>query len=490
MRSIHARWSLAVAVVLAAGCAGQTALAPIQSGTPPAAGLLHGRLAAPSGAQAVPYALQALYTSPHLLGAAFLDATSASCVTKTSPILAYNSQDDTYLAVWNQNDGSGGDRVRARIKDSQGQTQVPDFTIAAIGDVKTNGKAVYLPWLNQFAVAYQHNTSNDAFGTDIYVQRISDSGALIGAAIPVSTAREMQRYPDLAVDPINHRLEVVWQDRRSGDYDIYGRLLGFNGNQTVFLTNELLLGNSPPDPDHGYRTADQTAPTIAFGTQQQTYVVVWEDARSADNDAIDAGEDLYATTLGATGMPVTSNFVVSNLAGDQKDPSIAYLAASDKFLVAFTSANNGDTDTDLLAAGLDGDGTVLGWGVLDDNLGNQHRPNVAANDASLTWLVGFLEDFNNQEAEGDSRVLGRHVGWAFQLGDVFNVSPLQPDFLDSIGIAANTDDQEFLMDYTQPTNPETECTAPDAVVPDLPNASCTTFYFGVNVYGQRVDRGY
>ncbi|HEY9721223.1 MAG TPA: hypothetical protein V6D47_04370 [Oscillatoriaceae cyanobacterium] len=462
-----ARATLALTLFLVAGCASRSGLMPAPGKV---ATFFHPGLTAPPGAHAPRYGLQALPTSPHLLGSAFLDANPGNTKLNVAPILAFDSQDDTYLAVWrNLADGS----LHGRIKDHFGQTQVPDFKVSAYGELKENGKAVYLPWLNQFAVVYD---TPYAIPWGLYFQRISSSGALVGSPVLVSAASGERGEPDLAVDPIHHRVEVVWHDDRSGDFDVYGRLLTFNGNQTLFLTNETLIANSPPDPDNGYQSAHQSWPTIDFGTQQQKYVVAWQDQR---DETID-GDDVWARVLDANGLPVTDQYVVSNLEGDQNEPSIAYLAASDKFLLAFTSANNGDTDTDMLASGLDGDGTVLGWGTIDNQLGNQNWPDVAANNASWTWLVGYVDDFNNQEADGDSRILGRHVGWAFQLGDVFDISPLQPVFEDNLGIAANTDDQEFLVDYVRPCSGISGAPVTPQII------ACSNS----DIEGQRVDRGY
>ncbi|HEY9721224.1 MAG TPA: hypothetical protein V6D47_04375 [Oscillatoriaceae cyanobacterium] len=491
MHSRLAKRSFAIALVLAAtGCAAQTAQAPTPHANvlrPPADSPFHAGLKAPAGAQAPHYGLQALPTSPHLIGSAFLDANNQPCA--YTPNLGYNPQDNTYIAVYTEYYGTNI-RVRGRIKDDHGQTQVPDFTIANYAFTTTNAKVGYLPWLNQFVVAY---TKFDSSGNDVYLQRISDSGALIGPAVPISTAPGIQDWPNLAVDPINHRVEVVWEDNRSGDYDIYARLVAFNGNQTIDLTSETLVGNSAPDPDHGYQSADQEEPVVAFGTQQQRYVVAWDDFRNGHSDALDENWDIYASTLAANGVPVTSDYVVSDLQGGQYVWDIAYLASSDKFLLPFTSGNNGDADYDVLASGLDGDGSVLGWGVISNQFGVQQTPVVAANDASMTWLVGYTESVN-PEAGDNLHVMGRHVGWAFQEGDIFQVSPFIPNESYPLGIAANTDDQEFLIDYSAytlhgqqvPPSPPGAPGAPFAV-PLVPQPSATPL---LDLWGQRIDRGY
>ncbi|HEY9721225.1 MAG TPA: hypothetical protein V6D47_04380 [Oscillatoriaceae cyanobacterium] len=505
MHSTLARRTFAIALVLAAaGCASQSGQlqAPHAKIQPPAAGPFQVGLRAPAGAHAPRYGLQALPTSPHLIGSAFLEANQQPCALRGSANLAYNTQDKTYLAVWTEELFSNGHyRIRGRIKDDYGQTQIPDFTIASsANDLFTtgNGKAVYLPWLNQFAIVYTKETEEASWGYDVFMQRISTSGALIGEPIPISKADGDQEVPDLAVDPINRRVEVVWADERSGVYTIFGRLVSFNGNQTVFLTNETMLGMSPPDPDHGYQTAFQGDPSIDFSTAQQKYVVVWEDLRNDHGDAVDENYDIYGTTLNASGMAVTDNYPVSTLQGRQYVPRIAYLAASDKFLTVFTSENNGEQDADALGVGMEGDGSVLGWGVISDQFGIQQFPVVAANDASMTWLVSYTESVN-PEADGALHVMGRHVGWAFQLGDIFQVSPFVPGMFNSIGIAANPDMQEFLVDYValtehgQPVPPDEltpfQVTAPVQNAPIQPQPT-TSASPQITLWGQRVDRGY
>ncbi|HEY9722884.1 MAG TPA: hypothetical protein V6D47_12810 [Oscillatoriaceae cyanobacterium] len=471
----HQLLTLTIALSAMAGCAKQANLAQAPVGqalAKPAttSGLFNDGLKAPAKATKANYSVQALLQYEHLLGAPFADAPNSN-KDQTNPQLAYNSQDDTYLVVWQQNGN-----LRGRIKDAHGVEQVPDFGVSGNGDITEDHKAAYIPWLNQFAVVYsKYNGTDD----DIYLQRLSTSGAKIGNAIPISKASGNQRSADLAVDPINHNLEVVWEDDRSGDYDIYSRLITFNGNQTVFLTNEMLIGNDAPDPDNHFTTSDQRRPTIAFGTGQQVYVVAWEDYRNDDNDMVTSGIDIFGTVLNANGIPTTSNYAISDLEEDQTEPSIAYMPCSDKFLLAYGSANNGESDRDLLASGLDGDGSVLGYGTISNQFGMQRDPAVAANATSMTWLVAFQEDGPTEDMP--SHINGRHIGWAFQLGDIFPITPNDPDFNRDPAVTANTDDQEFLVDYEDAKMAAETQPAP----PLTPSIDGESF-----IEGQRVDRGY
>ncbi len=70
-----------------------------------------------------------------------------------------------------------------------------------------------------------------------------------------------------ASNPDVYNNVVVWQDRRNGNWDIYGY------NLTTKTTFPIITN-----------TADQTNPAITFSPWLGGYVVVWQDARDGDWD--------------------------------------------------------------------------------------------------------------------------------------------------------------------------------------------------------------
>ena len=115
-----------------------------------------------------------------------------------------------------------------------------------------------------FLVVWQDYRTGDY---DIYAARVSPAATVLDpAGIPISARPEYQTNPVLAFDGTNYL--VVWEDRRSGtSHDIYGTRVSPAGG--------ILDGGGVAI---SAATGDQAFPALAFdGTN---HIAVWEDGRS------------------------------------------------------------------------------------------------------------------------------------------------------------------------------------------------------------------
>jgi hypothetical protein len=101
---------------------------------------------------------------------------------------------------------------------------------------------------------------------DIYGQRLSPQGALLGNKITIATGHEHQMYPDLIFD--GNDFCVVWTEE---DNQIRGQWVSTSGQ--LIGTNFLISDDTPY-----YRFR----PSIA--TSHSHYCVCWSEIRSADHD--------------------------------------------------------------------------------------------------------------------------------------------------------------------------------------------------------------
>jgi len=171
---------------------------------------------------------------------------------------------------------------------------------------------------------------------DIYGARVSTGGSVLDPdAIAISTAANDQGYPAIVFDGTNY--VVVWQDNRSGSYDIYGARVSASG--------------SVLDPDGiAISTAanDQLFPEIAFdGTN---CLVVWEDCRSGFPDIYGARLSSGASVLDPGGI------AISAVASYQWFPAIAFDGTN--YLVAWDDNRGGDS-WDIYGARVSASGSVL-----------------------------------------------------------------------------------------------------------------------------------
>ncbi len=144
---------------------------------------------------------------------------------------------------------------------------------------------------------------------DIYGQRISRAGGLVGTPFAVSSASGRQTF-----DSINHvvfdgsNYLIVWRDERNGhlEGDIYGQLVTPSGTK---LGSEI-----PIAADTGY----QTEPSIGFdGTN---YLAVWQNRRVSGAELYDT----YAKFISKAGVPGSAFLISQNPSPSHNPTSVAF----------------------------------------------------------------------------------------------------------------------------------------------------------------------
>jgi PKD repeat protein len=170
---------------------------------------------------------------------------------------------------------------------------------------------------------------------------------------------------DVVYNPINNQFLWVWQEKVSGEWDIYGR--------------QISAVNGAYGPLIAVSTANrgQQRPRVAYNPDDNQYLVVWDDFRN------ESDFDVYAQKVNVTASLDGDNFAVASsaTAASQGYPAVAYVENIDRYRVVFQ--DNRDTGTlgwDLRGQWLGDDGANLG--TLDAPLvrypGNQLEPDIAA----------------------------------------------------------------------------------------------------------------
>jgi len=195
---------------------------------------------------------------------------------QSSPAIAFDGTN--YMVVWrDERNGTYTDIYGARVSPS-GTVLDPDGIAVSTAPNHQYAPAIAFDGVNYLVVWDDEHTGSYI---DVYGARVTTLGTVLDPiGIAISTAPNYQGYPAVTFDGIDY--VVVWQDFRSGTYDVYGSRVASNGAV-------LDPGGIPISTAVSY----QGFPATAFdGTD---CLVVWQDSRSGSYD-------IYAARLDRTGV--------------------------------------------------------------------------------------------------------------------------------------------------------------------------------------------
>ena len=238
---------------------------------------------------------------------------------------------------------------------------------------------------------------------------------LIGGLLQMDVTLGTQSTPAVAYNSTDGKYLVVWQDNRSGNYDIYGQLVGADG---------LLVGQNL-----AIRAAsgDQTLPDVAYNPGSDTYLVTWRSGTAA----------IHAQRVDATGSLVGGLLDLAGMLQTTADrPAVAYSSSADYWLVTWQQWQGSTNENDVRARAVSNTGTMATAFTVYSNTGDDTAPDVAANDTQ-----GFLVAWE-REGAGTSIYARRTTatgvdGNAFAVTDAI-VARVAPK------LTYNADDDQYL----------------------------------------------
>jgi len=202
---------------------------------------------------------------------------------------------------------------------------------------------------------------------DIYGARVSSDGTVLDAeGFVICAADSHQRYPAAAFDGTN--CLVVWDDGRTGDYDIRGARVTPEG--TVLDTAGLVISQATGNQQHPDVSSDGT-----------NYFAVWEDGRSVPSGVWGARVTPQGTVLDSLGFSLSQM-----MTGDRLFPAVDF--DGENFLVVCDAQRHSRSDiygARVTPGGevLDPVGLVLSEGIL-------YHPDLAFDGEN--YLVVWYDD--------------------------------------------------------------------------------------------------
>jgi uncharacterized repeat protein (TIGR01451 family) len=300
-----------------------------------------------------------LTTSPlpltlELIGDNF-DLSSGATTQRVSPFVAYNSTNNEYMVVW---------------------------------------------------FDYRNPYNNDVFG-----QRVSATGTLLGTNIPVIELAEAQVDPFVAYDSINNEYLAAWKTQQYGCFNCtYGRRISGNGTPlgsdfsilgggeevsiaynptaTEYLVTARGLGiqgrrvsggGSPIGSEITIATAGAPAPNgqVVYNPNHNEYLATWCDQEA---------QNLQGQRISANGSLVGSPIVISSLYPESSRPtaSVAFDPINDRYLVTFGRFQG----MDIWGQFVSSSGTLIGTNfTIATGLASRAVPYVAYSNADHVFVI-------------------------------------------------------------------------------------------------------
>jgi len=204
------------------------------------------------------------------------------------------------IIAW-QDDRGGSLDIYARRVNASG---VPLWT--------ADGVAVSIAASNQTAPQLVTDDAGGAIVTwkdsragtdDIYAQRVSNAGVLVWPAdAAVCTASGTQSEPQILRDAYGGAI-IVWQDNRSGYYDIYVQRIS-SGGAPIWIANGVAVCTA---------VYEQTTPQLVSDAAEGV-IIVWQDLRNY------SVYDIYARRVNGSGTPMwTADGVAICSAGNSQE---------------------------------------------------------------------------------------------------------------------------------------------------------------------------
>ncbi len=300
---------------------------------------------------------------------------------ENNPDVAFSRADTpgatgVYLVAWEHMLSMADVDVIAAMVGEDGAMIGSAFTLAGDG-IWERYPAVASNGVDEFLVVFQRD---DGHGdTDIYGQRVSSAGALVGGRFVISADAKDESLPAVAYDSTHDEYVVVWEHHHSAsDIDIHGRTVAGDGTPAAaFVVAE--TGRIERDPD------------VASEINGSGFLVTFDYPDHAGDWTVRA-QPLTVNHDLSVQVPGDGSFFVRAGAGDAQSAALAGGYSGDYFVAWHDLVGGQDR---VMGRRVTASGT-LGWVELigTSSTWNGPQPDVMAHAAggyTVVWEQGSTQ---------------------------------------------------------------------------------------------------
>lgn len=355
-----------------------------------------------------------------------------------TPQIAYNSDRNEYLVVWNGDESNNDFEVFGQRVSAEGvEVGEDDFRISDMGPdgntifLAITPKVAFNSTTKEYLVVWEGlDDADPATATDreVYGQRLNADGQEVGQNDfligEIEAGGNLQsNQPDVVYNPnknefaIAYSAETIFPGQVDQDREIFAHLLDATGNKIT--TAPIRVSDMGPDGSGNAFEARQ--PNIVYNDDDREYLVTWD---SDDNEGgLVLGEsEIFGQRLNEEGIEIGDNdFRISNAGPDgdndfdAADPFAIYNSKNKEYVVGWDADDNenGFVDDDFtnFAQRLSRLGEEIG---VNDFLVSRLGPDGDPNFDSFESVIGFnpndnryLITFNGSDADGKFEVFGQ-----------------------------------------------------------------------------------
>ncbi|MEM7032744.1 MAG: LamG-like jellyroll fold domain-containing protein [Chloroflexota bacterium] len=290
--------------------------------------------------------------------------------TQHLPALAHDGTQS--LVVWVDPGQAGPTVITGRLIDDADTLTSDEFFVSPYFTKREWPSVTHHSGQDEFMVVWQQAGGHP--GSDIYAGRIDSQGQPLGEALNLTDLTSQQTRPDVAAGQTEYL--VVWQDERNQNPDIYGQRLDLTGQPVggpVLVT---------------LAEGQQLNPTVVYNSNNDEYLVAWQD-----EDGISPG--IYVQRIGTDGALIGSALnVTDGVANSEVWVDLAYNSDQNSYLVVWEDNRPGTTGRDVYGQMVDATAALSGPAIQISEAAaasHQYQPQVSYNSSDQTFLVVWYD---------------------------------------------------------------------------------------------------
>lgn len=260
------------------------------------------------------------------------------------PAVAYNSQHDEYLVVW-QNNWAGNKDIYASRVSADGQI-ITGYAVTFGANDRIQPAVAYDPGHDRYLIVWSYDYHGDGSDYDIVGRFFPWDGP--DPAQPefsvAGSSTSSQFDPQVVFALAQQEFLVVWADSTSSGFQISINRIFADGSGTPTGPTVLSTG-----------ALDRIKPDVAYNLARNEYLVTWS--------LLSSSFDIWAVRLRGDAVSLGGGeFVIANDAVNEEVPTVAACHQEDLYLLLYQKLVSGDHD--VYGSVINGDGSIDPTGYL------------------------------------------------------------------------------------------------------------------------------